>query len=87
MKSMKEKVVAELKELIANAPNIYNYEIVESDWEKYGKSRTYFKVLETREHSTHRIYRDYGYIDNMTNEYHAGRNDVFGGYSLHGNSR
>lgn len=85
--TLREKVVAEIKDLIANASDVYNYEISENVWEKYGKSRTYFKVIETRENSKHYDSYDCGYIDNKTEEYVAGKVDVFGRYTLSGATR
>lgn len=46
--TLREKVLKEAESLIAAAADVYDYEIVENIWEKYGKSRTYFKIIETR---------------------------------------
>ena len=64
----------------------YNYRIQTSDWEKYGKSRTYFKIIETRDNSKRRAEYDYGYYDNKEEKYVAGKSDIFKNYSLRGSS-
>ena len=84
--TLKEQVLSELKKRIEIAPDVYDYEIVESDWIKYGKNRTYFKVVETRKNSKHYAVRDYGYIDNIKNIYIAGKNNAFGQYDFSGNT-
>ena len=82
--TIRTKVRREMESLIAEATNVYDYEIVESVWEKYGKSRTYFKVIETRAHSTHCTTYDCGYVDNKSEVYVSGKVDVFGKYALNG---
>lgn len=82
--TMREKVIAEINDLISKATDVYDYKISENLWEKYGKSRTYFKVIETRKNSKHYVSYDLGYIDNNTEEYVAGKVDVFGKYTLSG---
>lgn len=84
---MIEKVTTELKNLIADAADCYDYRISTSVWEKYGKSRTYVKIIETRRNSKHCATYDFGYIDNMDDSYHAGKKDAFGPYGLSGNRR
>ena len=87
MESLHSKVIAELNSLINKAADVYDYEIREKLWEKYGKSRTYFKIVETRKCSKHYAEYDFGYIDNHADEYHAGKKDAFGKYDLAGNVR
>ena len=84
---MIDKVTAELEDMIANAANCYNYEIRTNVWEKYGKNRTYVKIIETRRNSKHYATYDFGYIDNTDDSYHAGKKDAFGPYSLSGARR
>lgn len=84
---MIDKITAELKNLIADASDVYDYRISTSVWEKYGKSRTYVKIIETRRNSKHYATYDFGYIDNTDDSYHAGKNDAFGPYGLNGNRR
>lgn len=83
----KAKVVKAIESLISETSDVYDYSISESVWEKYGKSRTYFKVIETRANSKHYASYDCGYIDNKTEEYVAGKVDVFGKYTLSGARR
>lgn len=83
--SLEENVIAKLQHRIDIAPDVYNYEIQTNLWENYGRSRTYFKVVETRKNSRHYGVRDYGYIDNQKNVYVAGKNDAFGKYDFSGN--
>lgn len=82
--TLREKVLKEAESLIAAAADVYDYEIVENIWEKYGKSRTYFKIIETRKNSKRYASYDLGYIDNISGEYVAGKVDVFGRYTLSG---
>ena len=81
---IRNKVMREIESLIAEAADIYTYKILVNVWEKYGKSRTYFKVLETRKNSTHQVSYDCGYIDNKTELYVPGKLNVFGKYTLSG---
>lgn len=83
--SLEENVIAKLQHRIDIAPDVYNYEIQTNLWENYGRSRTYFKVVETRKNTRHYGVRDYGYIDNQKNVYVAGKNDAFGKYDFSGN--
>ena len=69
---MIDRVIAELKDLIADAVDCYDYRISTNLWEKYGKSRTYIKIIETRRTSKHYATYDFGYIDNVDDSYHAG---------------
>lgn len=84
---MIDRVIAELKDMIANAADCYDYRISTSLWEKYGKSRTYAKIIETRRNSKHYVVYDFGYVDNADDSYHAGRSDAFGPYDLSGSRR
>lgn len=85
--TLKEKVLKEIESLIAEATDVYDYKIYENVWEKYGKSRTYFKIIETRKNSKHYAAYDLGYIDNISETYVAGKVNVFGKYTLSGNAR
>lgn len=72
--SKKDGIIAKLNKIVAmgNAPqNGYHYELIASDWVKYGKNRTYFKIVETRDNSRHCIIKEgnYGYFDNIADEY------------------
>lgn len=73
-------------ETIVNASgnDVYDYEIIVSEWNNYGKSRTYFKIIETRNNSKHHVERLYGYIDNESGEYVAGKNDLTENFTFNG---
>lgn len=47
-----------------------------TEWNNYGKSRTYLKMVETREGSKHYNEKDYGYYDNTNNLYVPGKFDL-----------
>lgn len=65
----------------------YHYDIQERNWDSYGKSRTYFKIIETRDNSKRRVEYDYGYYDNKEEQYVAGRGkgDVYSNFGIRGN--
>ncbi len=83
-KSLKEKLVDKLNFIVSDAPDVYRYNVYVSDWEGYGKSRTYFAVYETRRNSNHNAKYDYGFYDNQTGKYVAGRHDLTDNCSLGG---
>lgn len=85
--TLREKVISELNSLISDATEVFDYEISERLWENYGKSRTYFRIIETRKNSRHYVEHDFGYIDNKKEVYVPGKKDVFGRYSLSGAAR
>lgn len=64
--------------------DMYDYEIIVSEWNNYGKSRTYFRIVETSKNSKHHVERQYGYINNETNEYVAGKNDLTENFTFSG---
>lgn len=69
---IKAEIIERLNKIvnIGNAPkNGYHYELIMNDWVKYGKDRTYFKIVETRDNSRHYAERDYGYFDNIADKY------------------
>lgn len=62
--------------------NGYHYEVITNEWVKYGKNRTYFSIVETRDNSKHYVKKDYGFYDNNADEYVAGKANIeydFGG--------
>lgn len=77
---MKKDELKNRIEAIANEANShengYHYEVVENDWENYGKSRTYFKIVETRENSKHYTVRDYGFYDNIEEKFVPGKASI-----------
>ena len=71
-KSLKEQLIAKLNAIVAEKnsyDNGYHYRAEVNDWENYGKSRTYFAIIETRDNSKHYSKTRYGYFDNQTEEY------------------
>lgn len=70
----------------------YHYEVKANDWQKIDdknggailKHRTYFSIVETREHSKHHAEREYGYMDMLTGEYYPGKNDLRENYTFSG---
>jgi nucleoid-associated protein YejK len=60
-------------DVMVEASNVINqgvseYRLSMSDWENYGKSRTYFKVYESRNGKSRKV-SDYGYYDNGAQKY------------------
>lgn len=49
--------------------NSFHYELKINNWDKNGKSRTYISIVRTRDCSTHYKKKNYGYFDNVANEY------------------
>lgn len=81
----KNEVINRLNKIAADAnshDNGYHYEVITNEWVKYGKNRTYFSIVETRDNSKHYVKKDYGYFDNNADEYVAGKANIeydFGG--------
>lgn len=78
-----------LRAIIAHSATRYTFFEDVRDWENYGKSRTYLKIVEKCTDRTSRHYkvREYGYFDNIAGVYVPGRNDLtrnfdFGGASF-----
>lgn len=65
--------------------NGYHYEVIVRDWNNYGKSRTYFSIVETRDNSKHYVKKDYGYYDNNADEYVTGKANI--DYDFSGNHK
>lgn len=86
-KTLKYKIIDKLNFIIDNAPDVYVYNVSVSDWSNYGKDRTYFAIWEKSNVSKHNVKYDYGYIDNQTGIYVAGKNDIAKNYSLGGRMR
>lgn len=88
-KSEKERCIERLELIVRNsvAHSYCELEISCSDWNNYGKSRTYFSIIEhskDRRQSKHYAKADYGYIDNKTNVYVPGRHDLNKNYAFGG---
>ncbi len=69
----REKLVERMNKVVAAdqlAENsIYAREARITEWNNYGKSRTYFKLVETCNTSKHYKEKDFGYFDNINNVY------------------
>lgn len=69
-------IIKRLEKLVAasqTGDETYHTEIKISEWNNYGKSRTYFSIVRTRENSRHYEKLDCGYFDNQSEEYVAGK--------------
>lgn len=72
----KEMIIKRLEKLVEASQigdETYKTEIKVSEWNNYGKSRTYFSIVRTRENSRHYEKLDCGYFDNQSEEYVAGK--------------
>lgn len=47
----------------------WTYTVKLNDWENYGKSRTFFSIVETRNNNKHYTEKKYGYYDNKSETY------------------
>lgn len=87
-KSLKAQLETKLEALAMEAgshDNGYHYEISIRDWENYGKSRTYFSIVETRDNSKHYAEHNYGYFDNQTEKYFPAKyGDLTKNYTVSG---
>ena len=75
----KAEVMSRINEIaeMANAnDNGYHYEVITTYWSNYGKIRTYFAIIETRDNSKHSNKLDYGYYDDAANKYVAGKKSL-----------
>lgn len=66
----REQAVLRLEYIVKGSccpPSCEMYPIV-SDWENYGKNRTYFKIVLT-DHKGYYRCREYGYFDNIEKKY------------------
>lgn len=86
----KDDAIKRLKVIVDASENpIYDYEIKSNVWEKYGKSRTYFSIIETRTDGASKHYKEkkYGFIDNKTGDYQAEKyGDLTKDYTFSGSS-
>lgn len=82
----KSTILARLNAIIENEGTAggYHYNIEERDWENYGKSRTYYSIVATRDHSKYNAKVDYGYYDNQAEKYVPGKRDINDNYSFGG---
>ena len=69
---MREAWIRKLEEIVDEKnshDNGYHYKAVVNDWNNYGKSRTYFSIIETRDNSKHCNETRYGFFDNNSGIY------------------
>lgn len=84
-KSLKEQLIKKMEMLAGlREGDGWHYEVSVNDWKKYGKDRTYFAVIETRDNSKRYVKHDCGYYDNISEKYVAGKHDLESGYDLAG---
>lgn len=65
-----------IADLANSYDNGYHYEVKINEWVKYGKDRTYFSIVETRDNSKHYVKKDYGYFDNNAEEFVPGKASI-----------
>ena len=70
------KRINAIADLANSYDNGYHYEVKTSEWIKYGKDRTYFSIVETRDNSKHYVKKDYGYFDNNAEEFVPGKASI-----------
>ena len=84
-KDMKEQLISKMEKIAEIAKcDGWHYDVIAKDWNNYGKSRTYFSIVETRDHSTHYKKYDFGYYDNVAEKYVPGRSNLENNYDLSG---
>ena len=81
---MKKEILEKIQNIINNSLSIYQYTIKENDWIKGNNNRTYIAVIETSDETKHYRKYDFGYIDNMTICYVAGKFDANDNFTLDG---
>ena len=83
----KKELIMEKLEMMANAAGQrynYIYTVYASEWEKYGKTRTYLAVFEKSDVTKHNAKIECGYFDNNADEYIPGNVDIEDRYDLCG---
>lgn len=87
VKITKAYCMARLNVIIANsAKGNYNMYAVSNDWENYGKSRTYFSIVEKGTRTKHYVKKDFGYFDNQAGEYVPGKMNLTENFTFSGAS-
>lgn len=73
----KQEIIERLNKVCEASQNDrFAIEVRVSDWENYGKSRTYFNLVETSSVTKHYKALDFGYFDNKKGVYLAGQRDL-----------
>lgn len=83
----KKELIMERLEMMAKAAGqrySYMYTVYVSEWEKYGKNRTYLAVFEKSDITKHNAKIECGYFDNNADEYIPGNVDIEDRYDLCG---
>jgi len=81
---MKKEILKKIQNIIKNSLSTYQYEIKENDWIKGNNNRTYIAVTETSDGTRHYKKYDFGYIDNLSNCYVAGKFNANDNFTLDG---
>lgn len=89
----KAEAIKRLETIIAHSADAYSYRIKANDWKKEDpdtgetkKHRLYLSIIETRSGSKHYKVKEYGYLDMLTGEYVAERNDLTRNFNMSGAS-
>lgn len=87
----KAEAIKRLETIIENSSthDYCEFDIVAKDWQNYGKNRTYLSIVERSKDSKvskHYKSKDYGYYDNVSGQYVAGKNDLTNNYTFGGMS-
>ena len=73
----KQEIIERLNKVCEQSQNgRFNVTVSVRDWENYGKSRTYFKIIETSNATKHYKELDFGYFDNNKDVYVPGKRDL-----------
>lgn len=73
----KQEIIERLNKVCEASQNDrFTIEARITDWENYGKSRTYFKLVETSSVTKHYKALDFGYFDNKKGVYVSGQRDL-----------
>lgn len=73
----KQEIIERLNKVCEASQNgRFTIEARVCDWENYGKSRTYFKLVETSSATKHYSALDFGYFDNKKGVYLAGQRNL-----------
>lgn len=85
-KTKKELIMERLEMMAKAAVQRYNYiyTVYVSEWEEYGKNRTYLAVFEKSDVTKHNAKIECGYFDNNADEYVPGNVDIEGRFDLCG---
>ena len=73
----KQEIIERLNKVCEASQNDrFTIEARITEWENYGKNRTYFKMVETSSVTKHYQAIDFGYFDNKKGVYVAGQRDL-----------